>query len=63
MARRCIVKGDLDKEGLRMIVARIMDADGRWNDAVIQRVPDAEADARIDQLVNDGQFERWPPTP
>jgi hypothetical protein len=37
-----------------------MDANGEWNSGVFERIADAEADARIEQLLQD-RFERWPP--
>jgi hypothetical protein len=61
MARYCISKGDMDKDGNRILVSHILDADNRWNETVFERVPEAKADARMEELISGGRFERWPP--
>lgn len=55
-----ISKGELLPDGTRKLVAHIMDADGGWREEPIMEVPDAEAEARIRDLLADGQFQgRW----
>ena len=60
MAKHFISKGKLDEEGLREIVVTILDQGDQARDEILERIADASADARIDALVNGGNFLRWP---
>lgn len=60
MAQRFIEKGEIDEKGLRRLMCLIEDQDGTMRREVFERVPDDQADTRIEELVNGGQWQRWP---
>lgn len=59
MARRWVKRGET-RDGKTAIVAVIVDADARARDEVIEWIEASRVQGRIDELVNGGQFERWP---
>jgi hypothetical protein len=61
MAKRLIEKGGLSEDGTRPLILHTQDADNRWREDVIERIPDAEADARIQVLIDNGLVSGvWP---
>jgi hypothetical protein len=60
MARHAIEKNGLDEDGNVIIRLHTMDANGDWNDTVLERVAPGEADARYQALLADPRHEPWP---
>jgi hypothetical protein len=62
MAMRLIEKGGLGGNGMRKLILHIQDADNTWREEPFAEVSDAEADAKIEELLRSGQVHgTWPP--